>query len=71
MPASERGEQREAIEQFEMNRSGPENETDRDVGALQQEFPAVDGSLIAALYSDTKSLSATREMLREIAAQGQ
>lgn len=52
-----------------MNRSQPESETDRDVAALQQQFPKLDGSLIAALYGDTQSLSATREMLTELAEQ--
>lgn len=69
VPASERGEQREAMEQFEMTRSKPESETDRNVATLQQEYPAIDGSLIAALYGDSNSLAATREMLQEIASQ--
>lgn len=67
MPADERGEQREAIEQFEMSRGQPESQSDRDVATLQQEFPTVDGSLIAALYSDSQSLSGTRETLKELA----
>ncbi|KAK5116385.1 hypothetical protein LTR62_007932 [Meristemomyces frigidus] len=65
IPESERGEQREALEQFEMNKGG-ESQEDRDVATLQQEFPGVDGSLVAALYGDSKSLSGTREMLREL-----
>ena len=69
MPQEERGEQREAMENFEMNRTKPESQTDRDVATLQEEFPAVDGSLIAALYSDSQSLSGTREMLQELASQ--
>lgn len=68
VPESERGEQREMMENYEMNRSKPESQTDRDVATLQQEFPSLDGSLIAALYGDSQSLSATREMLQELAA---
>ena len=62
----ERGEQREAFEQFELSHAGREAKEDRDVATLQSEFPSLDGSLIAALYGDSKSLSGTREMLREI-----
>jgi hypothetical protein len=57
------------MEQFEMTRSKPESETDRNVAMLQQEYPTIDGSLIAALYGDSNSLAATREMLQEIASQ--
>ncbi|KAF1821071.1 uncharacterized protein K489DRAFT_382108 [Dissoconium aciculare CBS 342.82] len=71
VPASERGEQREAIEQFELTRQKPESEADRNVATLQQEYPGIDGSLIAALYGDSNSLAATREMLQEIASQSQ
>nr|POE46965.1 hypothetical protein CFP56_00297 [Quercus suber] len=67
VPENERGEQREAMEQFELTKSGPEDTTDRDVAKLQQEFPNVDGSLIAAIYGDSKNLGATREMLQELA----
>jgi len=70
IPETERGEQREALEQFEMNKGGESTE-DRDVATLQGEFPGVDGSLIAALYGDSKSLSGTREMLQEISTQNQ
>lgn len=47
---------------------GGESAEDRDTATLQREFPDVDGSLIAALYGDSQSLSATREMLRELAS---
>ncbi|WPH04012.1 Hypothetical protein R9X50_00689600 [Acrodontium crateriforme] len=67
IPADERGEQREALEHFEMNKGGQEDSTDRDVATLQREFPDLDGSLIAALYGDSKSLSGTREVLGELA----
>lgn len=70
MPESERGEQREAMQQFEMNQSGHQSQQDRDVEQLQREFPGVDGSLISALYSDNGGLGPTREMLQELASQG-
>lgn len=66
VPESERGEQREAMEQFEMSK--PQSDEDRDLETLQREFPSVDGSLVAALYGDSKSLSGTREMLKELAS---
>jgi hypothetical protein len=54
-----------------MQNSKPESQTDRDVAQLQHEFPGLDGSLIAALYGDSQSLGATREMLRELASTSQ
>lgn len=71
MPEGERGEQREAFEHFEMTNSKPESQTDRDVAQLAQEFPKLDSSLIAALYGDSQSIGATREMLQELAATAQ
>ena len=71
VPANERGEQREAMEQFEMNKTGGESQQDRDVEQLQREFPGVDGSLIAALHADNGNMGATREMLQELASQAQ
>jgi hypothetical protein len=68
VPPSERGEQREAMETFEMNRSKPESETDKAVATLQEEFPSVDGALIAALYGDSQSISGTRELLQELSS---
>jgi hypothetical protein len=68
VPESQRGEQREALEQFEMNK-GPQTQEDRDLETLQREFPGVDGSLIAALYADNGSMGATREVLGELAGQ--
>ena len=38
----------------------------RNQSILQREFPKMDSSLIAAIYSDSGSLSATREMLQEL-----
>jgi hypothetical protein len=71
VPESQRGEQREAMQQFEMNKAGNESQQDRDVAQLQQEFPGIDGSLIAALYSDAGNMGATKEMLMELATQTQ
>ncbi|KAK5120266.1 hypothetical protein LTR85_006472 [Meristemomyces frigidus] len=68
VPPDEQGEQREALEQFEMTK-GHQSQEDRDMETLQREFPAIDGSLIAALYGDSKSLSGTREMLGELGGQ--
>ena len=71
VPESQRGEQREAMEQFEMNKAGNESQQDKDVEQLQREFPGVDGSLIAAIHGDSGSMGATREMLQELASQTQ
>lgn len=68
VPPDEQGEQREALEQFELNK-GQQSQEDRDMETLQREFPGIDGSLIAALYGDSKSLSGTREMLTELGGQ--
>ena len=57
------------MQQFEMNKTGNESQQDRDVAQLQQEFPGIDGSLIAALYSDAGNMGATKEMLMELASQ--
>ena len=56
----------EAMEQFEITNSRPQSTDDRNVEALQQEFPALDGSLVAAIYMDSKQMGAVREMLREL-----
>ncbi|KAK5175385.1 uncharacterized protein LTR77_000524 [Saxophila tyrrhenica] len=61
VPESERGEQREAIQQYEMSKTGNESQQDRDVEQLQREFPGVDGSLISALYNDNGGLAPTRD----------
>jgi hypothetical protein len=66
IPASERGEQREAMEQFEISNSKPQSTDDRNVETLQQEFPGLDGSLVAAIYMDSKQMGAVREMLGEL-----
>lgn len=46
--------------------AGRKNEDDSNVEILAREFPKLDGSLIAAIYGDSKSLSATREMLQAL-----
>lgn len=46
--------------------AGRKDEHDQNVETLQREFPKIDGSLIAAIYGDSQSLSATREMLGEL-----
>lgn len=71
VPENERGEQREAMEQFEMNKSGNESQLDQEVAQLQQEYPGIDGSLVAAIHSDNGNLGASREMLQELASQTQ
>ena len=45
---------------------GGKDEDSRNQEILEREFPKLDGSLIAAIYGDSKSLSATREMLHEL-----
>lgn len=67
IPASERGEQREAMEQFELSHHGVQSTDDKNVETLQREFPNLDGSLVAAIYGDSKDMGATREMLGELA----
>ena len=48
--------------------SAPQSEEDKDQQALCKEFPTLDSSLIAAIYNDTKSFAATKEMLLELAS---
>lgn len=57
----DRSHQIEVMQSYEA--SGRKDEDDSNVEILQREFPQIDGSLIAAIYGDSKSLSATREML--------
>lgn len=66
MPADERGEQREMMEHFEMSNSHAPSTDDRNVETLQKEFPGLDGSLVAAIYGDSKDMGSTREMLNEL-----
>ncbi|KAM0720040.1 hypothetical protein Q7P37_004175 [Cladosporium fusiforme] len=68
IPAGERGEQREAMEQFEITNSRPQSTDDRNIEQLQQEFPGLDGSLVAAIYMDSKQMGAVREMLGELSS---
>lgn len=67
VPESERGEQFETMQEYELKKKKPDSQEDKDVATLQKEFPDMDGSLIAAIYGDSKSLGATREMLQALA----
>jgi hypothetical protein len=60
----DRSHQIEIMQSYEA--AGRKDEDDENVDTLQREFPKIDGSLIAAIYSDSKSLSATREMLQAL-----
>ncbi|KAF2821694.1 hypothetical protein CC86DRAFT_373512 [Ophiobolus disseminans] len=57
----DRSHQIEVMQSYEA--AGRKDEHDHNVELLQREFPTIDGSLIAAIYGDSQSLSATREML--------
>ncbi|KAF2029952.1 hypothetical protein EK21DRAFT_112430 [Setomelanomma holmii] len=63
----DRSHQIEVMQSYEA--AGRKDEHDQNVEVLQREFPKIDGSLIAAIYGDSKSLSATREMLGELDTQ--
>lgn len=60
----DRSHQIEVMQSYEAR--GRKDEHDMNVEILQREFPKIDGSLIAAIYGDSQSLSATREMLGEL-----
>jgi hypothetical protein len=60
----DRAEQVETMQAFEASKEQSEDEKNQEM--LQREFPKIDGSLIAAIYGDSGSLSATREMLMEL-----
>lgn len=64
----ERSEQLETMQGYEAR--APQSEDDKAQAALQKEFPGIDSSLIAALYSDTKNVAETRELLQELARGG-
>jgi uncharacterized repeat protein (TIGR03833 family) len=64
VPPEERSEQMEYLQSYE--NSKPPTEDDTNQATLQREFPNIDSSLIAAIYGDSKSLGATREMLQEL-----
>ena len=65
LPADiDRGEQFETMQVYEANAKQDEHDLNRE--KLQREFPGIDGSLIAAIYGDSLSLGATREMLGEL-----
>lgn len=54
------------MQSYEMSR--PQTEDEQNQAILEREFPKIDGSLIAAIYGDSGSLSATREMLQELSS---
>ncbi|CAI6335128.1 unnamed protein product [Periconia digitata] len=56
----------EVMQSYEMSREQTEDELNQSI--LQREFPNIDSSLIAAIYGDSGSLSATREMLQELSS---
>ncbi|EMD63652.1 hypothetical protein GGP41_005703 [Bipolaris sorokiniana] len=60
----DRSHQIEVMQSYEA--AGRKDDDDENVEILQREFPKLDGSLIAAIYGDSKSLSATREMLQAL-----
>lgn len=60
----DRSHQIEVMQSYEA--AGRKDDDDENVEILQREFPKLDGSLIAAIYGDSKSLSATREMLHAL-----
>ncbi|KAI8938610.1 hypothetical protein NX059_004482 [Plenodomus lindquistii] len=60
----DRSHQIEVMQSYEA--AGRKDEDDANVEILQREYPKIDGSLIAAIYGDSKSLSATREMLQAL-----
>jgi hypothetical protein len=64
IPQGERSEQIEYLQSYESSK--PESEDDRNQATLRREFPHIDSSLIAAIYGDSKSVGATREMLQEL-----
>jgi hypothetical protein len=66
---SDRTEQVEQLQSYEAR--APQTEHDKNREILQREFPKIDGSLIAAIYGDSNSLSATREMLHELSDSSQ
>ena len=59
-------EQLETLQAYEA--SVAPNEDDKNQETLRREFPGIDSSLIAAIYSDSKNLAATREMLHTLAS---
>lgn len=63
---TDRTEQIETMQTFE---AGKElSQADKDQETLAREYPKIDSSLIAAIYSDSNSLGATREMLQALSA---
>ncbi|KAF1981836.1 hypothetical protein K402DRAFT_398233 [Aulographum hederae CBS 113979] len=63
----ERSEQIEYMQAHEASR--PQTHDEKNQETLQRQFPNVDASLIAALYSDNKDMSELRETLQELSSQ--
>jgi hypothetical protein len=63
---TDRTEQIETLQTFEAGKQQSQAEKDQDT--LAREYPKIDSSLIAAIYSDSNSLGATREMLQALSA---
>jgi hypothetical protein len=62
----DRSEQLEYMQSYEMNK--PQTEDDKSQEQLAREFPNIDSSLIAAIWSDNKDLGAAREMLQHLSS---
>lgn len=62
VPEGERGEQQEALQQFEMAKHQPQSQDDRNIETLTKQFPGIDSALVAAIYSDSQDMGASREM---------
>ena len=60
----ERSEQVEVMQNYESQVTASED--DMNQAKLENEFPGIDASLIAAIYGDSKDLATTREMLQEL-----
>jgi hypothetical protein len=63
---TDRTEQIETLQTFEAGKE--QSQADKDQETLAREYPKIDSSLIAAIYSDSNSLGATREMLQALSA---
>src|SRR5579871_5917043 len=62
----DRSEQMEYMQSYELNR--PQTEDEKSQEQLAREFPNIDSSLIAAIWSDNKDMSAAREMLQHLSS---
>ncbi|KAF2702856.1 hypothetical protein K504DRAFT_393808 [Pleomassaria siparia CBS 279.74] len=66
---TDRTEQVETLQAYEATKG--QSTEDKDQETLAREFPKIDSSLIAAIYGDSGSLGATREMLQALSADEQ